>query len=250
MTEDDRRLSGAYAADAVTDDERVAHEALLRDDAELAEETRSLTEAVSELSKISEQAPPEHLRAEILHAIKSVRPLPPQAPADTAGGTAHDPALPAPVDLHGRRSRRRGAWLGVFAAAAAAIVAVVIVLGQRDGAPANQAQAVISATDVGSRVATVNDWSATLYLSRSQEKAVLASEEMPDAPAGRDFQVWLMHDDGTITSAGIMPHTGGDGQEYLVTGILDDVRMIAVSEEPAGGSAQPTTDPLLALEVA
>ena len=261
MKDEDLDLSGAYAAGAVTDSERAAHEALMRDDAELAEETRSLTEAVSELSKTSEQPAPEHLRANVLNAIKNVRPLPAQSgdePAEepSSDGTAepvdevNEPVadVDEPVDLTRRRARRRGAWLGAIAAAAAAVVAVVIVLGQRDNASMNQAEAVISASDVSSQTATVDDWSATLYLSPSQDKAVLASDQMPDAPAGKDFQVWLVHDDDSFTSAGLMPRTGGDGQQYVVTGVEDQVQAIAVSEEPAGGSDKPTT-PVLIIEL-
>lgn len=257
MKDDDRRLSGAYAADALSDRERAAHEELVREDPELAEETRSLTEAVSELSKISERPPPERLRADVLNAIKSVRPLPPladhesedlpnRAPVDSGGpGTTDEP-----VDLTERRIRRRGAWWGVLAAAAAsAVVALVVVLGQRDDAVVNQAEAVISASDVSSQSATVDDWSATLYLSQSQDKAVISSEQMPDAPTGRDFQVWLKHDDGSFTSAGVMPRTDGDGQRYVVSGVEDQVVAIAVSEEPAGGSEQPTTAPILIVDV-
>lgn len=282
MKEDDRRLSGAYAADAVNDDERAAHEALVREDPELAEETRSLTEAVSELSKISEQAPPERLRADLLNAIKSVRPLPPLAEdpprgtltADQAAqpGFAAEPGSAAeldragerdeaagaevdetelPVNLGRRRARRRGAWLGaIAAAAAAALVTVVVVLGQRDTVPANQAASVISASDVSSQTATVDDWSATLYLSRAQGKAVISSDQMPDAPSGKDFQVWLIHDDESISSAGVMPRTDGTGQQYVVDGVASQVAAIAVSEEPAGGSDQPTTAPFLVIDLA
>ncbi|WP_134324188.1 anti-sigma factor domain-containing protein [Cumulibacter soli] len=287
MKDDDRRLSGAYAADAVTDEERAAHEELMREDPELAEETESLVDAVSELSKISEQSPPAYLRDDVLNAIKSVRPLPPladdetpqrpvdeqvqsvdpetaAAPRASAGpqdvpdpsegvdrGGAVDPSEAAgTVDLGRRRARRRGAWMGAIAAAAAALVAVVVILGQRDGTPTNQAEAVISASDVTSQTANVDDWTATLYLSQVQEKAVISSEQMPDAPEGKDFQVWLMHDDEAITSAGVMPRTHGEGQEYVVNGVSGQVTAIAISEEPAGGSPGPTTDPFIVVDLA
>lgn len=255
MKEEHRRLSGAYAVDAVTDEERAAHEVLMREDPDVAEETRSLTEAVSELSKVSEQAPPQRLRADVLNAIKSVRPLPPHAPEDTAEISAPDKSTEPtdqaePDELSRRRSRKRGTWLGAIAAAAAAMIAVVVVLvGQRDVGPANQAQSVISASDVNSQTAIVDDWSATLYLSQEQGKAVIASEQMPDAPVGRDFQVWLKHDDGSFTSAGVMPRTDGDGQEFVVSGVIDQVVAIAVSEEPAGGSPGPTTTPILTVDI-
>ncbi|MFV0532107.1 MAG: anti-sigma factor domain-containing protein [Cumulibacter sp.] len=286
MKDDDRRLSGAYAADALTDEERAAHEALMREDPELAEETESLVDAVSELSKISEQAPPAYLRDHVLNAIKSVRPLPPLAVDETPehpvaeqvqGAGLHEAAAPGEmasppevsgpsegghrgevsdtgeaagtVDLSSRRARRRGAWLGAIAAAAAAIVAVVVILGQRDGTPMNQAEAVISASDVSSQTASIDDWTATLYLSQAQEKAVISSEQMPDAPEGKDFQVWLMHDDGAITSAGVMPRTHGEGQEYVVNGVSGQVTAIAISEEPAGGSPGPTIDPFIVVDL-
>lgn len=260
MNEDHRRLSGAFAVDAVTEDERAAHEAAMREDLEVAEETRSLMAAVAELSKTSDRPPPHTLREQVLRAVRTVRPLPPLAShsptgsADPLGPTeaGEDPnAAPAPVDLQRHRARRRLTWLSTLAAAAAAVVAVVVVVvGQRDVGPVNQAQTVISASDVSSQVATVDDWSATLYLSQAEDKAVIASEQMPDAPVGSDFQVWLEHEDGSLTSAGVMPRTNGGGQEYVVNGVQDEVVAIAVSVEPAGGSVQPTAEPVLVIDVA
>jgi anti-sigma-K factor RskA len=254
VKEEHHRLSGAFAVDAVTEEERTGHEGAMREDTEVAEETRSLMAAVAELSKTSERTPPRTLREQVLREIGTVRPLPPAAQQEhalAAAATQQRHTADAPVNLDRRRARRRLTWLSALAAAAAAIVAVVVItIGQRDTGPTNQAQAVISASDVSSQAATVDDWSATLYLSQMEGKAVIVSDQMPDAPTGSDFQVWLEHQDGSMTSAGVMPRTNGGGQEYVVNGVQGGVVAIAVSVEPAGGSVQPTAEPVLVVDVA
>lgn len=64
---------------------------------------------------------------------------------------------------------------------------------------------------------------------------------LPAAPAGRTYQLWLIRDNG-IVSAGTFHDAARDtptvqlGNKQLLKGI----RGIAVTEEPAGGSPQPT----------
>ncbi|WP_153502552.1 anti-sigma factor [Cumulibacter manganitolerans] len=273
MTENDLRLSGAYATDAVSDEEREAFEPQLADDPYLQEETDSLRNAAHELTHISATAPPARLRADVLAAIKTVRPLPPVGPdvagqAETAAEARRDVAGadagvaeksaesggPETDELGAARRRRSArsrasAWLAAVVAAAAAVVAVVVVLGQRDTPPQNTAAAVISASDVTSFGHQDAGWSMTLYLSPSQDKAVIASDNMPDAPKGRDFQAWLVMPDGSMMDAGVMPHTGGTGQRFVLSGAITKAAGVAVTDEPAGGSKQPTSAPVLQMQL-
>jgi anti-sigma-K factor RskA len=255
MTREDPRLSGAFALDAVTDEERTDHERAVAADFALLEETTSLAAAAAELSRITEVTPPAQLRADVLAAIRHVRPLPPvtlAAPdAGPSGDTVpvHDDRGGTVVSLNPRR-RRAATWISAVVAAAAAVAAVFVVLAQRgDGPSGTMADAVRSASDVSSFQQPVGDWSAVLYVSPSENRAVIVSETMPDAPSGNDFQVWLEMPGGQMISAGLMPRTGGKGQEFVVSGDIADADAVAISVEPEGGSPQPTSPPVVKIAV-
>lgn len=251
MKGDDPRLEGAYAVDAVSDDERRRHEAAMDADRELRDETASLAAAAAQLSHLSATAPPERLRGDVLAAIGGVRPLPPVVQDEQASNVRHgeQPTDAPPHDGAVRPIRRRATLVAAIAAAAALFVAVLVVLGQRDVQTPSAADAVMSASDVSSYQKPVDDWTATLYVSPSRDAAVIMSDAMPDAPAGHDFQVWLVMPGDTMVSAGLMPRTSGKGQQFVVTGDVEKATGVAVSVEPAGGSVQPTTYPVLKIEL-
>jgi hypothetical protein len=67
---------------------------------------------------------------------------------------------------------------------------------------------------------------------------------MPDVPADRAWQAWFIAD-GPPASAGIM-RLGSDGLAVLEG--LDPIpgtSVVALTEEPAGGSTGPTTEPVV-----
>ena len=64
--------------------------------------------------------------------------------------------------------------------------------------------------------------------------------------AGHDFQVWSGHD-GTMVSAGLL--TPDHGEALLAVDGFGDADQIAVTVEPDGGSTQPTTDPVMAVDL-
>jgi anti-sigma-K factor RskA len=68
------------------------------------------------------------------------------------------------------------------------------------------------------------------------------------APATQTYQLWIIDPSGA-TSAGLFD-TDADGRAIeLVTGEFDDRVVIGVTLEPEGGSPQPTSDPVLAIEL-
>ena len=97
-------LSGAYAVDALDDIERARFERHLAECPDCTAEVASLREAAAMLSHSAETGPSADLRAKVLAEISTVRPLPPQAPAQEA------------VHRHARRLPR------LVAAAVAAVV--------------------------------------------------------------------------------------------------------------------------------
>ncbi|MFD6136083.1 anti-sigma factor domain-containing protein, partial [Isoptericola sp. NPDC060257] len=79
----------------------------------------------------------------------------------------------------------------------------------------------------------------------SGDDVLVSAEGMPAPGEGHDWQLWIVADD-TPVSAGLMPAASGGVSRALVQGGAGHV--VAVTLEPAGGSAQPTTDPVLAIE--
>ena len=77
MSDDIHALSGAYAVDALDDVERARFERHLAGCSACQAEVESLVAAASELSVLTEVAPPASLRAKVLAEIATVRPLPP-----------------------------------------------------------------------------------------------------------------------------------------------------------------------------
>lgn len=274
MSDDIHALSGAYAVDALDDVERARFERHLAGCSACQAEVDSLVEAASELSVLTEAAPPASLRAKVLGDISTVRPLPPLAapgaPADedsTLSGSAEPATTPrrapsttesqgaatqetsgaAPVGRldDRRRSRARG-WRLLVAAATVAILAIggFTVWRQVDRDPSRAiADQVLAAGDATRTSKTFPDGStATIVRSGSLRKAVIITTGMAQAPSGKVYQLWLQDPTGHMASAGLMPP--GPDQVVVLDGDASKATGAGITIEPAGGSGQPTSDPI------
>jgi hypothetical protein len=89
----------------------------------------------------------------------------------------------------------------------------------------------------------------TVLASQEADAAVISLGDLPALPEGRNYQVWRQVN-GTLQSAAVMDADDIVGNS--VTMVMEDatgVEAVAVTEEPAGGSEQPTSDPLVAAEI-
>jgi len=270
VSEDIHALSGAYAVDALDDVERARFERHLAGCTACQAEVESLVAAASELSVLTEAAPPASLRAKVLAEIATVRPLPPltapqhdSADEDVTSSTPPEPAqaptaTAAPAtqvehadDLTERRRSRsaRGlarGWRVVVAAATVAVLAIggFTVWKQIDKDPsraiADQVLAAPDATRYGQRLA--GGATATVVRSNALQKAVIVTSGMSQPPSGKVFQLWLQDATGHMTSAGLMP--GGGDQVVVLSGDASHSKGAGITVEPEGGSDQPTSDPV------
>jgi anti-sigma-K factor RskA len=118
------------------------------------------------------------------------------------------------------------------------------------------AACVLLVAGIGAGVALTGD-DAVILRPQSAPDGVQASLRIDDdkgrmelhgmrAPEqGRVMQVWLMREGSTTpvpTDALFTPNRSGDAS-VAVPGDLSGVARVLVSEEPAGGSASPTTAP-------
>ncbi len=258
MNDDIHALSGAYAVDALDDVERARFERHLASCPTCQTEVAGLREAAAELSSLSVQAPPSALRQRVLHDITTVRPLPPQLPGsstptmapDAPSGTSRVRRPGGPPSGDASSSPRR--WRLLVAAAAAAVLTIGGLAVWRSTSPAPPAESVASqvleAPDASRLVKTLPGGArATIVRSPSLGKAVIVASGMPAPPAGRVYQLWLQEPSGRMAPAGFMPAAARTGEEQvaLLNGNAATATGAGVTVEPVGGSAQPTSAPVM-----
>lgn len=229
MTVDIHALSGAYAVDAVDEFERAHFERHLADCASCRAEVESLREAGALIAETSAQDPPPALRASVLAEIRSVRPLPPVVVA---------------VAERGRSTRRR------FPALVAAAAALIVVGGtggvvwnavhddSSQGPTLSVSEQVLQAPDA-ERVpirGLGNGATATVVRSKSLNRAVIVTEDMPEAPRLRTYELWFQHDDDMIP-AGQM---AGGSNTVILEGDAATADGVGITIELAG---EPPTTP-------
>lgn len=75
---------------------------------------------------------------------------------------------------------------------------------------------------------------------------VLAADEMPDMPSSRTLQVWVVPRQGAPISVGMFRPSAG-GQVLMIIPpdqeAMNMAKALAISDEPVGGSPQPTSAP-------
>ena len=244
-TMDDRHtLVGAYALDALDDAERRTFELHLETCDDCRAEVAELSAAAAYLGVAAAVPAPPSLRDSVLDEIGRTRQLPPQR------------SNVRPL----RGVTRRTATM--LSAAAAVLAAIAISLGviayqadqRADRLAAETAQLRDQAEQVGSLLAAPDAVTAAAAVEGGGQAAVVASadrgevvllaEGLPELPADRTYQLWLISDE--IVSGGVVDVPADGDVTYLTAGELAGVSTIALSVEPEGGSAQPTTTPIFA----
>jgi anti-sigma-K factor RskA len=209
---------------------------------ELAEEAR-VVDAIGR--SVAPVAPPPDLRARILRAA-----------GEEAGASVH-PFGPAAQPASVRRPALP--WLFAAAAALLALVAGWQLLALQDArervrvesADQERALAVLAAADLirydlKSSEAAPPDARARAFWS-PRHGMVFAAEGLATPPAGRTYQLWVISG-GRPISAGVFT-TGSTGQARVVIATppgLTGVEAVAVTVEPEGGVAAPSSAPILA----
>lgn len=228
-------LSGAYVVDALDDRERELFEQHLVGCTACQAEVASLREASAMLAETTYAAPPPALRDKVLADIGKVRPLPPLPEQE-------------PVVRDIESVRRRRFPLGLAAAAAVLAVlgagAVVTQPWQDDTSKTpTAAEKVLQASDRERVSVQLGGAEVTVVRSVSEGRAVIVTNNMPPAPDGKVYELWLQRPDGELVPAGLMP-TGSD-DPFLLKGDASHATGAGITVEPApDGSKEPTTTPI------
>ncbi|MBE8476667.1 anti-sigma factor [Streptomyces justiciae] len=261
--DDPHSLAAPYALDALEPAERTRFEKHLRNCPVCAAEVRALSEDAVRLAWSTAAPAPPAMRDRVLAAVRTtaqeqpVRAHEPQLPAHV-WGTQAPPARsggPSHAFGSGGAPRARRPLFVPFATATAAAALVVASLfavqanQTQDQLNAERAQAreiahVLAAPDA--RASTGKDArgrSIGVVASAAEGQAVVTLSGYDDIPSGRVNQLWLMRPDAQPRSLGLF-----DADTPLVASGLDkSATSLAVTVEPDGGSAQPTSQPVVQL---
>ncbi len=216
----------------------------MADSEALRTEITELTDTAVELGlAVAPVTPRPELRASVLAAIENTPQSAPaqSAPSQSALSTGEIAtrrhALPAEVRAASRWSR-----VGIVLASAAAVAALVVG-GIAVTHFTNPMTVLANAEDSEQVTAQVEGGgTATVMWSESVGQAAVIVHGLSQLPADFVYQLWYMGDD--IRPAGTFT---GDASVVLA-GAMQAGDQIGISIEPAGGSAQPTSDPILAVQ--
>ncbi|MFE4633555.1 anti-sigma factor [Streptomyces sp. NPDC056773] len=179
-----------------------------------------------------------------MNRIDGVRQLPPPTRAER------------PVRMLSAFMRRIGPLAVAASIAAAACLGTVAIWQHRQVEQARtqarsaQAQvrefsAVLSAPDTRTVHGRTSTGATTSVATSARlNKSVFAVTGLAPAPAGKTYQLWF-DDNGTMRPAGLVHHDG----TVLMQGDPSRARAVGLTLEPDGGSPQPTTSPLLLLNL-
>jgi anti-sigma-K factor RskA len=232
-------LAGAYAMDAISAADRARFERHLAGCGECAQEIASLREATARLATATAVPPPPGLKERVMAAAAAARQQPPAEPQ------LHAAVLPWRT--------RRGRLLVAAGAAAAVAVGAAVVFGvsngsmrdqlSQDQASSQQIAAVLTARDATMMTGAVaGGGTVTIVMSGSRHALVFTAADLHALPASRGYELWL------IGPAGDRPVTMLTSATMAGPVIASGLRPgdhLALTAEPADGTARPTTPMML-----
>ena len=260
MNESLHLLTGAYAVGALDPAELAEFEAHLVDCPECSAEVRGLLGTAARLASAEAVEPPARLKAAVMAQIATTRQLPPlEAPRAEESGEAAAPAEGGVVVP----MRRPGWSWGQKALASAAAVLAVVSIGlsallaqssstrQQLDAQQQTITRVLTASDARTLAGPVEGGGrGAVVVSPSLGTTVFVASQLPAAPTGHTYELWYLGADGNAVPAGTFV-PGADGHATTVlTGAPGQAAAVGMTVEPAGGSPQPTTAPILAVKLA
>ncbi|MFB7052687.1 anti-sigma factor [Streptomyces vinaceus] len=233
-------LAGAYALDALDPAEREEFAAHLTGCDACRQDVADFQATAARLASFAAHPAPAPMKQRTLAAVDHVRQLPPRVPSATT------------LSLRGALRRKAlPVALAASLAAAASFAGLAAWQNQENRQLEQRARQSETRLDAVSGVLAAPDARtvhgragngalASVVASDRQNRAVFTATGLPAPAAGRTYQLWLAHD-GTMRPAGFI---GQDGT-VLLEGDPADASAVGLTVEPAGGSPQPTTAPLL-----
>ncbi len=271
-------LTGAYAVDALPEEERVLFEAHLAVCGACGQEVQELQATAARLGAASVAGAPAGVREQLLVQIDQVRQERP------------GPGVDAPVEaVAARRVVPRWVANGLGIAAALLVVAVgglaVVVaslqgqvadlevlagdaertsaelrtvserlaeLEQQAGEPpvltSSALTDVLAAPDVITVSVTHDDVLGRVVASPTRGEAVFIAENWSPAPSEHTYVLWLITPDGAVPAGLFDPDEQGRATRVM-TGDMARATAIGITIEPEGGSPVPSDEPMMTLQL-
>lgn len=242
---------------------------------EPVEVSSSTREAILSIPENHAQEPAQEPAPEASSAAEAKAPPAGETSAPPVAADASNDPQPAPTSLSDHREARRSdlraegagdpqpgrsSWLPWVAAAAAIVIAaglggVVWQQNQRQNDLEEELTAAQQQLDDSARLMEAGDLrthteklpeggSVTVLSSKSEQLIRLSPKDIGQPPAGKSMQMWVIGAEGP-ESAGLM-----SDEPVTITGEkFADGSVFGITVEPEGGSKQPTTDPIVAIDL-
>ncbi len=248
-------LAAAYALGALEADEARAFEALLARSPEARREVAEFREVAALLAAGAGTGtmPSAALRERVM----AERPAPPAPEGIRTIRIAPTPAarrpwltvalltgLAASIALLVLGNQRRATLDAAVSARDSALVQARAALAEREATLAALLAPGVRIYDLASSAGQVPG--AQLFLNQAQHTAVLHAFRLPQAPAGRAYQLWFIQDGKPVPSVTFIPDAAGRALvQQVAVPAAGAISAAAITEEPEGGSLAPTTPILL-----
>ncbi|TYL54393.1 anti-sigma factor [Agromyces mariniharenae] len=248
-------LAAAYALDALDADERADFERALEGSPDLRAEVDAFRASAAHLAEEVEPVPPPPSLRDRLMA--DVATSPQVGSTDAATSVAADADAARAVSAGPAESAARRRWFqrpgAVIAAAAAAVLLVVGGVigvgwpGPNGWGAQRERAAIAAAPDAQSQTLEVEGGGeVTLVSSAEQGRSVVVTEGLPELGADQTYELWYIDDSGAAPAGTF--DVSGDETWRVLEGSFTPGVVVGITVEPAGGSPQPTTEPIVAIE--
>jgi anti-sigma-K factor RskA len=224
---------GAYLLGALPSDERERFERHLAACPECRREVEELSLAADALPSAAPPVmPPPELKQRIMAVVDA------EASLLAAAGSRADEPQAAPKRERRGFFARRWTFRPAFALAASVLLLAVGVAGGI--LTGGSGERTVTAQVAGAAA------NAQAKLVVGKDGSQLVMTRFPQPPAGRVYQVWTLKPGQNPQPTNVLWTPLADGSATVsVPGSLDGVQSVLVSTEPRGGSAAPTSMPVV-----
>jgi anti-sigma-K factor RskA len=253
-------LTGAYALDAVNDDERAALEEFLRESESTRNEVTELKDTAVLLGLAAAPVTPTaSLKANLMAQIATTPQFAPLRAVEPVAEPVIEPAHFASTSTSEHKAQSRWFSRPVIAITSAAAAVVILlgggfvvsqVLAPTTNAPqqASGIAAIRAADDAQEASAEVaGGGTATLVWSNELATAALIADDLPALTEDQVYELWYIGESGP-RPAGTFTVDESGAVSQILEGDMQAGDLVGVTIEPAGGSEQPTTDPIVGIQ--
>ncbi|MFE5813382.1 anti-sigma factor domain-containing protein [Streptomyces sp. NPDC056479] len=239
ITVDPHDLAGAYAVDALTQEEREAFRRHLADCPDCAREIARQQEAAAWLALAAARTPPPGLKERVLAEVARTSQIPVTPPGRADEG-------------RNRRSTSRLLQLALAASVAAAAALGGLAAWQHQEERQTRQEAATNASDIARLIAAPDTTfvrkgvayggSGTVAVSRHLDQAAYFCQDLAALPPNKTYQLWYVAAGDEVRSAGLIP--GKAALQAVSLPPPGAAASLAITVEPSAGSPEPTSKPL------